>query len=159
MAIDKKTVSLGALILLAGLGAGYTLSRMPTNDFIKPDLALLVDKQCLLNEAACTTELIDNSSINFNIEPRPIKGVSPLAFTLHADNLDIKQAVVDLSGVDMNMGSYRFTFKPKGDNLYVADGNLPVCIRDQMLWQADVWLDTKQKGLIKVPYIFSAKKR
>lgn len=158
MAIDKKFASLGALILLAGLGVGYTLNRMPENAYINPDVTLTVDEQCALNTADCIVELSNDSAISFNIAPRPIKGVSPLVFSLNVDNLEIKQAVIDLTGVDMNMGSYRFAFESQGNNLYTANGNLPVCIRNQMLWQADIWLDTKQQGLVKVPYIFSAQK-
>ncbi len=158
MPIDNKSMALGGLILLLGLAAGYTLSHSPKNDFVNPDLALSIDPDCTLNEASCVTTLTDDSALEFKIEPRPIQGISPLVFSISAPNLEIKQAVIDLSGIDMNMGSYRFEFKPKGDNLYAANGNLPVCVRGQMLWQADIWLETKQKGLVKVPYIFSVVK-
>ena len=158
MPIDQKLTALGGLILLLGLAAGYTLSRTPNNEFVKPDMAFTIDPECALNQASCVTALTEDSTLEFNIEPRPIQGISPLVFSISAQNLDIKQAVVDLSGVDMNMGSYRFELKPEADDHYTADGNLPVCVRGQMLWQADVWLDTRQKGLIKIPYVFSASK-
>ena len=86
--------------------------------------------------------------------------MSPLVFTVKAaQGLDIQNAVIDLSGTEMNMGSYRFEFEAVGSGVFEAKGTLPVCIRNQMEWQAVVWLDTKQQGLIKAPYIFTAAKK
>lgn len=160
MKMDLKFISLGVLLLLLGFGAGYYLQTAPQREYLNPDIELSVDKDCELNQAACKTRLQGNELLSFSIEPRPIYGVSPLVFTLRtAQGMDIKNAVVDLSGTEMNMGSYRFEFESDGSGVFQAKGTLPVCIRNQMEWQAIVWLDSKQQGLIKAPYIFTAAKR
>ncbi len=158
MKIDPKFASLGALILLLGFGAGYFLQGNPGNDFENPDLTLSVDSECSLNEAACKTLIAGGAVLKFAIEPRPIPGASLLIFDLHTENIDIQNAVLDLSGVSMNMGRYRFELESDDKGGYRAEGNLPVCVRNQMLWQADIWLTTEKYGLIKVPYIFTAYK-
>ena len=157
MKIDLKFISLGLLVLLLGFGAGYFLQK-PDNVYRDPDLTLSADPECVLNEAACKTSIIDDGTIDFSIRPRPILGASPLSFTLSTENIEIKGAALDLSGVDMNMGSYRFELEADTDGGYGAAGNLPVCVRNQMQWQADLWLNTRNHGLIKVPYIFTAYK-
>lgn len=161
MKLDLKFISLGALLLLLGFGAGYYLQMAPQRKILDPDLELSINKNCELNQAACETPVQGDGSLLFSIEPRPIYGVSPLLFTLKSTHgsLVIKDAVIDLSGTEMNMGSYRFEFEAAGPGVFQAKGTLPVCIRNQMEWQANVWLDTKQQGLIKVPYIFIAAKK
>lgn len=163
--MDLKFISLGALLLLLGFGAGYYLQIAPQREYLDPDIELSVDKDCELNQAACVTPVEADGSVLFSIEPRPIYGVSPLLFTLEpmqdsiGNRLEIKNAVIDLSGTEMNMGSYRFELEATDSGVFQAKGTLPVCIRNQMEWQAVVWLDTKQQGLIKVPYIFTAAKK
>ncbi len=160
MKMDLKFISLGALLLLLGFGAGYYLQTGPQREYLNPDLEFSVDRDCELNQAACETDIQGDGTLSFSIEPRPIYGVSPLVFTIKsAQGLDIQKAVIDLSGTEMNMGSYRFEFESAGDGVFEVKGTLPVCIRNQMEWQAVVWLDTKQQGLIKAPYIFTAAKK
>ena len=163
--MDLKFISLGALLLLLGFGAGYYLQTAPQREYLDPDIELSIDKDCELNQAACVTPVEGDGSVLFSIEPRPIYGVSPLIFTLKpmqdsiGNRLEIKNAVIDLSGTEMNMGSYRFEFEAVDPGVFQAKGTLPVCIRNHMEWQAIVWLETKQQGLIKVPYIFTAAKK
>jgi len=159
MKLDLKFISLAILLLLLGFGGGYYLQTMPGQEYLNPDLTLEVDNQCDLNVTACRRALNGAGSIKFAIEPRPIFGVSPLVFSLDAQSLDVSRAMLDLSGTVMNMGSYRFDFKRSAEGRWVAEGVLPVCIRNEMEWRAEVWLDTQQQGLVKVPFIFTAAKQ
>lgn len=160
MKMDLKFISLGILLLLLGFGAGYYLQTAPQHEYLDPDIEVDLDPDCELNQAACEALIQGIGLLSFSIEPRPIYGVSPLVFTLKMEQgLALKKSVIDLSGTEMNMGSYRFEFEPAGSGIYQAKGTLPVCIRDQMEWQAVVWLDTEQQGLVKVPYIFTAAKK
>ena len=155
MLIDKKLATLGGLILLLGLGAGLTINRTPLDQFNTPDLELKTDEECELNSASCSTKLFTQSSISFAVEPHPINAVSPLTFTLETTHLTLNQAILYLSSLEMNLGRYRLKFTSRGENQYIATGHLPVCIRNKLQWQAEVWLETKYKGLIKVPYRFT----
>jgi len=158
MKINYKFISLAALLLLLGFGAGYFLSGEPVDIYQNPDLNLAIDPECALNEAACDRQISAGGSVEFSIGPKPILGASPLMFELSTQNLDVQSVVIDLEGVSMNMGRYRFELEPDGKGRFIAAGNLPVCVRNQMAWQADVWLDTRAQGLIKVPYLFTAYK-
>ncbi len=162
MSVDPKLIALGALVCVIGFGAGYFYQSEPHNPYLNPDVVLTLDQDCGLNQASCERAINETASIQFSIEPRPIMAVSPLVFSLDSRHLDIESAVIDLSGTDMNMGNYRFELKPDGQrdgvDQFIAEGNLPVCVRNQMDWQADVWLQTKQQGLIKVPHVFTAYK-
>ena len=158
MEINFKFASLAVLLLMLGFGAGYFLSSEPVDLYQDPDLTLSVDVECVLNDAACNTLLADSSTFSFAIGPKPILGASPLSFKLSVENIDVHSAVLDLKGVSMNMGSYRFDLEPDGKGGFMAEGNLPVCVRNQMQWQAEVWLKTSEQGLIKAPYLFTAYK-
>ncbi len=159
MKLDLKFISLAGLLLVLGFGGGYLLQKAPQPDYLNADISLQPNSDCELNQAPCTRVLEGAESIRFSIEPRPIYGVSPLVFQLNTEGLEVQNAMVELSGTEMNMGSYRFDFEASGPNELKVDGTLPVCIRNQMEWRADVWLQTKQRGLIKVPYIFTAAKK
>ena len=158
MKINYKFASLAGLLLMLGFGAGYFLQSESFKPVQGPDLSLQVDPDCVLNEAACERKITATGTIEFSIGPRPILGASPLTFNLSVDKLDVQSASIELKGVSMNMGSYRFDLAPDGNGRFIAEGNLPVCVRNQMLWQADVWLKTRAQGLVKVSYLFTAYK-
>lgn len=158
MYMNYKFTSLALLLLLLGFGSGYFLQNEPVDIYQDPDINLNIDPECALNDAACKTTLANSGTMNFSINPRPILGASPLSFEFSVENIQVQAAVLVLTGVSMNMGSYRFELEPEGDGVYVAEGNLPVCVRNQMLWQAEVWLNTLEQGLMKVPYRFTAYK-
>jgi len=134
------------------------MSSEPVDIYQNPGLSMPVDPDCVLNEAVCESKLAGGGTIGLMIGPKPILGASPLKFELSTQNLEVESAVIDLEGVDMNMGRYRFELDPDGESKFVAAGNLPVCVRNQMVWQADVWLNTRNQGLIKQSYIFTAYK-
>lgn len=158
MKINYKFASLAGLLLMLGFGAGYFLNSESVKLDQDPDLSLPVDPQCVLNEAACERKLSAGGTIEFSIGPKPILGASPLTFNLSVDQLDVQSAAIELKGVSMNMGSYRFDLAADGNGGFIAEGNLPVCVRNQMQWQADVWLKTRAQGLVKVSYLFTAYK-
>ena len=158
MKINFKFVALAGLLLLLGFGTGYIMNSESVELDQNPDLSLPVEPQCVLNEATCVRKLTPSGTIEFSIGPRPIRGASPLTFNLSVDQLDVQSAAIELKGVSMNMGSYRFDLAADGNGRFTAEGNLPVCIRGQMRWQADVWLKTRTRGLVKVSYMFTAYK-
>jgi len=160
MRIDPKFISLLVLLSLLGFGGGYYLKSRPAPEYQpeNPDLVIPLDARCDLNQADCETNLPGVGAIIFSIQPRPIMGVSPLQFRVQTQGLVLRHAVLELSGVDMNMGLTRLAMHADETGRYVADGSLSVCVRDQMQWRAELWLDTRSRGLIKVPYIFTAAK-
>ena len=57
----------------------------------------------------------------------------------------------------MNMGPNNVTLKPQQPGLYSGQGMLPVCIRNSMEWQADVYVQTDE-GIFVAPFIFVTRK-
>lgn len=157
MKFDRKFVSLAVLLLLAGFGAGYVL-HFGAPEYAEPDLAVALDPDCSLNGEACVRALPGDAVVSLSIVPQPVLGASPLEFILQGDGIEIEDAVVDLSGVDMNMGSYRFEFVADERGGYRVEAVLPVCVRNQMQWHAALWLHTRGHGLVQVPYEFTAYK-
>ena len=94
MEINYKFISLAALLLLLGFGAGYFLSSEPVDIYQNPDLSLPVDPDCVLNEAPCERDIGTGGSLMFSIGPRPILGASPLKFELSTQDLEVQSAVV-----------------------------------------------------------------
>lgn len=157
MKIDLKFISLGVLLVLVGFGAGYLL-QVSDDGSREPDHVLDYDANCDLNQSACQTLVLAQGEVEFSIGPRPIYGASPLTFEVKAKQLAVRSAVINLSGLDMNMGSYRFELESDGSGGFSVDGNLPVCVRNQMQWKAELRLNTREHGLVLLPYIFTAYK-
>lgn len=158
MKMDPKFISLGLLLVLLGFTAGYLL-QLSNGPGREPDLVLAHDPDCDLNLSACKTRLPDQGLVEFSIEPRPVYGASPLRFELRTERLTIKNAVLKLSGLDMNMGSYQFGLESNAEGGWSIEGNLPVCVRNRMQWKGELRLDTGEHGLVQLGYIFAAYKQ
>lgn len=69
------------------------------------------------------------------------------------DGIQVDEVQVDLNGVDMNMGFNRSQLKQLSAGHYVGEAIIPVCILDQMEWEARVLAKT-DGGLVSAPYRF-----
>ena len=72
--------------------------------------------------------------------------------------IDVDAVAVDFKGTTMNMGPNNVTLKNIQKGSYSGNGMLPVCIRNSMEWQADVYLQGKE-GIIVAPFIFVTRKK
>lgn len=121
----------------------------------KPVLSrtLPLDPSCDLRAGPCETSLPEGGKVSFAIAPRSIPVVKPLQLEVFVDDQSIDQVSVDISGVDMNMGTNLVKMISQGNGSFTGNTSLSVCIRDVMEWEAKVLL-RKGNDITQVPYRF-----
>ncbi len=125
-------------------------------------LRLTVDQSCDLQKSDCSLKWAEGE-ITLSITPRPIPLVKPLQIAVQlksrpeAETKQVQGVTVDFKGTTMNMGPNNVKLIESAPNTWTGSGMLPVCIRNQMEWQADVYLQTEQ-GIIIAPFIFITRK-
>lgn len=131
----------GAVALLAVAVGGLFAYKylLPQNDLPMVSAAL---PSCDVQQGACTAVIDNVGTITLLIAPRPIPLVEPLNFQVTADIPGVRQAEIDFSGVDMNMGYNRYRLNAVGQGRYEGEGMLPVCVRNRMTWEAKIMLST-----------------
>ena len=129
-------------------------------------LRLTVDQSCDLQKADCTLKWPEGE-VTLSITPRPIPLVKPIQIAVQLKSRSVSESepeskqiqgvTVDFKGTTMNMGPNNVKLTESSPNVWTGSGMLPVCIRNQMEWQADVYLQTEQ-GIIIAPFIFLTRK-
>lgn len=116
------TLCLSALILISG-------SR-------------LMAKECNIHEGPCTITS-GNHTVTLNIDPKPVKAMKELTFSLTvtpSDKLPDK-LLLDLSMPGMQMGRNQVTLVKKNATLYNGRGIIVRCMSRQTLWQVTILSD------------------
>lgn len=147
----KKTLLIPLLLLLIGLAWQGPQLLKAWRMANRVELPL---SDCDLNLGPCRATLPSGAELVLEVSPRPIPVLLPLQFKLRLSGQRADQAVVDLTGVDMEMGFNRITLRPKDDGVLEGQGSLPVCVQGRMVWQAQVLLG--QHGEIAVPFRFAS---
>lgn len=144
-------ITVGLLVAAISMVALY---KMQPILFPKISLSAEVDASCDLRSAACVSRIGDDIEVGFSIEPREIPVVKPLKFRVDVKGLKADKVEIDFSGVDMNMGYNRVTLQPgEARGVFEGGGMLPVCVWDEMEWEAKVLITTDQ-GVVLLPYRF-----
>lgn len=102
-----------------------------------------VKADCAINKGPCIKMIgSDNIQIEFNINPKPVKSMSDLLFTvlLKGEKQPVSDAGVsiDLTMPGMFMGVNKPLLKHVKDGRYEGRGALPVCPHGGKLWKAEV---------------------
>ncbi len=158
MISKQQGVLVGLTFFLASaiaLTYGVNKEHVP----LKPDLTIVMGTTCDLNQGACSVPLPNDGSLTLSIGPTPIHPVVSLNFSVQAKGAEVTKVLADLKGISMNMGINRVDFTEVDVGVFKAESNLPVCIRSRMQWQADLWVKTKDHGIILATYTFIATKR
>lgn len=144
-------MSILSVVLIVGLvSAGwYKNQQAKTHEVL---LQLEADRSCDLQKSSCTLKWSEGA-VSLSITPRPIPLVKPINISVQLKTLKVKAVAVDFKGTSMNMGPNNVKLVNAHNNRWIGTGMLPVCIRNQMEWQADVYLQT-DKGIIIAPFIF-----
>jgi len=154
-AMDKKTVLMLALsgVLMAVLaGVAYYKSQLAKQENVLARAN--PDKTCDLHKNACQLDLPDGRKVRLSIDPKPIPLVTKFDIQVNIEGEpDIKSVLVDFKGTSMNMGPNTVKLTAKSNGQYNGNGMLPVCVRNSMEWQAEVWVRTDQGTLI-APFLF-----
>ena len=147
----------GIIVLLA---AALTITaEVKLSPLLNPPqkISLLLNSACDLNQGPCATSLPGGGQVELSLEPRPIPVLRPLKLQVRATGLKAGSVEVDFAGVDMKMAFNRPRLAPGKDGLFTGEATLPVCVRDQMAWQATVLVEADGKR-IAVPFRFETKR-
>ncbi len=144
----------GGLIIFLLLAGYYKLEIAKKNTIIAQ---VSPDTSCDLQKNACRLTLPDGGSVTLDLQPKPIPLVQTIHINVTTQGIKPEAVSVDFKGTTMNMGPNNVALKADKDGLYSAKGMLPVCIRNSMQWQADVYLQT-DKGIVVAPFIFTTHK-
>lgn len=112
---------------------------------------------CDLQQGACSASLPDGGSLTLAFDPHPVRPMQDFSLRLEATDIDVNEALISFTGVDMNMGLNRFVLKPNG-NALSGKAILPVCVRNRMEWEARLRISTP-KGVFELPFRFATSKQ
>ena len=158
MIMDKRTLLMmafsGLLIVIMVFSAWYKTELGKKNNVIA---RIPTDKSCDLQKTACSLVVPGGGEVTLSIEPRPIPLVQDISIKVKTSAIDAETIAVDFKGTTMNMGPNNVTLKTHQPGVFTGKGMLPVCIRNSMEWQADVYVQTSE-GIVVVPFVFVTRK-
>ena len=99
-------------------------------------------KESNIHEGPCTIKS-DNHTVTLNIDPKPVKAMKELTFSLTVtpgDKLPDK-LLLDLSMPGMQMGKNQVTLVKKSASFYNGRGIIVRCMSRQTLWQVTILSD------------------
>jgi len=156
--MEKRTLfmlGLSGVLIVVLLLAGYYKVEMARKNTILATLEL--DKSCDLQKTACRLNLPNGGSVTLDMQPKPIPLVQNFSIKVNTQVIKVEAISVDFKGTTMNMGPNSRKLKRSEPSLFTGTGMLPVCIRNSMEWQADVYLQTSE-GIIVAPFVFITRK-
>ncbi len=123
-------------------------------NLVRPHAEFTFDRNdaCELREQACKTSF-EGTSVMLSITPKTIPLLKPLQIDVKIEGLEVYDALIDFSGIGMDMGFNRSKLKRTDKGHFTGKATLPVCTRSKMDWEAKVMLQT-EKGLMIAPFRF-----
>jgi len=156
--MEKRTslmLAISGLLIIILLLVGYYKVEIARKNTILARID--PDKSCDLQKTACTLLLPGDGKVTLNIQPKPIPLVQNFSIQVNTQAINTELVSVDFKGTSMNMGPNNVTLKASSANKFSGTGMLPVCIRNSMQWQADVYIQTSD-GIVVAPFIFTTRK-
>lgn len=102
---------------------------------------------CNLHQSSCSVSLKNDSLAEFDISPKPIPLMKPLKFRAVLQNIDLPHIELTLFATNMNMGLHTFKLYAKERGVYEGEGMLPTCVVGNMIWQANLIINTPSESL------------
>ncbi|WP_417221842.1 hypothetical protein [Amphritea sp.] len=142
-------ILLGGFILAVWLGS--SIFSLPTNE------AVGVESRCDINHQACTVN-IGEARLTLDIQPRPIRSMTPFDYQVTIEGADVSEVMVNLQGSEMFMGINQtaLTAVEGKPGVFHGVGQLAVCTTGEMLWHLTVSADTAA-GPLSTWFEFRAK--
>lgn len=115
---------------------------------------------CDIHSGPCS-KIIDNISVVFDINPKPVRSMSELIFSVTLKDRDgqfIKaNVIVDLTMPGMFMGHNRVLLEHKGNGRHEGKGTIVQCPSGERIWKADVFIEIPSKKTLHTSYVFEVK--
>jgi hypothetical protein len=138
MSLRYVVVALLLLALAAGVGVWQRrLAPLSPPDVVRLDRA----DGCDLRAGPCALSLRGGGRVSLSITPRDLPPMQPLALEVTVADSAAVAEWIDFVGVDMDMGFNRARLTPAGAGRFRGEGAIPVCVRERMLWEAQVLLN------------------
>lgn len=98
---------------------------------------------CDLHTGACIASR-GNQQLQLRVTPGPLASLKPLEVEVRLQQLDARQVMLDLQGVDMYMGlnQIHLTQDEERPDIWRGTTELAVCTTGEMTWRASVYVDT-----------------
>lgn len=117
-----------------------------------------VDPDCNLQAEACNVSFSDGTEVSLAVQPTPIPLLKPITLQSSVKGANAKKVEVDIVGVGMNMGYIRPELSSVDESgLFEGESILPVCILNEMEWEARVMVHS-DAGLLVAPFRFTTRK-
>jgi hypothetical protein len=145
-------VWMGALLGLAVLA----MAARVASPLLEPPAAIELkgDSACDLQQGPCSVAVPGGGSMTLAFTPRPISAMQPFRIEVMIAGSVPREVTVDLRGADMDMGLNRFSLGDASGGRFAAQAVIPVCVRQQMLWEARVFAVT-EGGRYVAPFRFA----
>jgi len=147
-----KPTYLMILLLMAAIAAGWWLSGQQSASSGPLLWQGKIDSQCQLDKQGCALQS-PQGRIQMQILPRPVAVMQPLQLKLESSVRNIKSIRIEISGLNMDMGTLPFILSRQSEQIYQGKAMLPVCTNNRMHWQARVYIETAD-GLLLAPFQF-----
>jgi hypothetical protein len=109
---------------------------------------------CDIDRGPCTKR-IDNIEIALDINPKPVKAMKELSFTVNLrGSSGHEKLIIDLDMPGMYMGENRVLLKRSDDGEFTGIGVIPRCPGGKRLWRATIEIP----DIGKVDFLFNVKK-
>jgi hypothetical protein len=90
----------------------------------------------------------------FSINPTTIPLLKPLTLDVQLEGFTANKVMVDIIGLNMDMGYNRPQLSIKNSQHFSGSTTLPVCTLDRMEWEARVIIETPDSGNYLIPFRF-----
>jgi hypothetical protein len=91
---------------------------------------------CDVHAGTCTAD-ISGTKVSLDIEPKPVRAMQDLAFTVtFVGEKPVADPYIDLGMPGMNMGRNRVILKPAGELVYRGAGVIVRCPSGRRTWKA-----------------------
>ena len=136
-------------------GAVAVVAYLKVAPLLHPELSEIapLDPGCDLRAGPCRSQLPGGGSVSFELLPSSLPLLKTLQIEVEVAGVEVRDAAVDFTGIDMNMGFNRPQLTASGDHRFIGTTVLPVCVRDAMEWEATVLIDS-ERGLLAAPFRF-----
>lgn len=135
------------ILAVAGISAYFLLDSHDVYRWWVGDTHFVQALPCDLHVKSCLATLEDENVLILDISPKPIPLMKPLHFKVHAPFISLPFIELTLFATNMNMGLHTFKLYPTSQGWYEAEGMLPTCVVGNMMWQANVILNTPAQSI------------
>lgn len=150
--LRKAAPVLGLVMLMIVAYAAARYWQNAASQFTRQTLS----PDCDLRAGPCRHAMGDGV-VTLAIAPRSIPLMQPLRLEVDVEGLEVVEALVEVRGLNMDMGLNRTRLQRDADGRWIGETILPVCSRRKMKWEAAVRLIGRDR--VEIPFHFWTERR